>query len=424
MNVLVVGSGAREHALLWKLAASSQAGQLYCAPGNAGTALLGENLPIGVNDFEGLAREIESRGIDLVVVGPEEPLSRGITDFLQARGYAVFGPSSEAARIESSKAWAKEIMTAARVPTAHAVVCATAADALDAVYDAPLPLVVKADGLAAGKGVVVCHTRDDAEATVRAMMEDGALGDAASTLLIEEFLEGVEVSILAVTDGETVLPLVPACDYKRAHDGDEGPNTGGMGAYAPPAFVGADMIQTILDDIIAPTLRGMSQRGIVYRGVLYAGLMMTAAGPKVVEFNCRFGDPETQVILPLLNADLLALCDAAARGNLSRHPALEWFPGACVGVVLVSGGYPGTYTTGHAIHGLADIPADGIVFHAGTTRRGHDTVTSGGRVLTAVGRGTNMSDARELAYAIAREISFTDVFYRTDIALRELSPTP
>lgn len=420
MNVLVIGSGAREHALLWKLAASNQLGRMYCAPGNAGTSLFAENLLVSATDFEGLAREIEARGIDLTVVGPEDPLSRGLADFLQARGHLVFGPSATAARIESSKAWAKDIMSGAGVQSAHAVVCHSFAAALDAVYDAPLPLVVKADGLAAGKGVIICDTREEAEAAVRSLMEEGALGDAAHTILIEEFMEGVEVSLLAVTDGETIVPLIPACDYKRAHDGDRGPNTGGMGAYTPPGFIDSDTINALLRDVIAPTLGGMAAHGIIYRGVLYAGLMITASGPKVVEFNCRFGDPETQVILPMLNADLLALCDATARGALAGHPPLEWFPGACVGVVLASGGYPGPYTSGHRIDGLASIPDGGVVFHAGTAHRGQDTVTAGGRVLTAVGRGEDLAAARDMAYATAREITFDGVFYRTDIALREL----
>ncbi|HUG15827.1 MAG TPA: phosphoribosylamine--glycine ligase [Thermomicrobiales bacterium] len=424
MNVLVVGGGAREHALLWKLAASSRVGRLCCAPGNAGTELLGENLSIAVNDFDGLARAVEARGIDLVVVGPEDPLSRGLADFLQQRGHLVFGPTAAAAQIESSKAWAKEIMTETGVPTARAVVCHSAAEALDAVYDAPLPLVIKADGLAAGKGVVVCQTRDEADTAVRWMMEDGALGGAARTLLVEECLNGVEVSCLAVTDGETVLPLLPACDYKRIHDGDLGPNTGGMGAYSPPGFLDDSTIRAVLDDVIAPVIQGMARREIVYRGVLYAGLMMTRTGPKVIEFNCRLGDPETQVILPLLDSDLLTLCEATARGELASHPGLAWFPGACVGVVLASGGYPGPHTTGHVIHGLDAVPGDAVVFHAGTTRRGHDIVTAGGRVLTAVGHGADMTSAREAAYDTAREISFADMHYRSDIALRELEPAP
>jgi phosphoribosylamine--glycine ligase len=423
MNVLVVGSGAREHALVWKLAASSRVGQLFCAPGNAGTDALGENLPVGVNDFDGLSREIEARGIDLVVVGPEDPLSRGLTDHLQARGHLVFGPSAAGARIESSKHWAKEIMRAKGVPTAHAIACHSLPDALDAVYDAPLPLVVKADGLAAGKGVVVCETRAEAEAALRSMMAEGVLGEAASTVLIEEYLTGTEVSLLAVTDGEAVLPLLPACDYKRAGDGDTGPNTGGMGAYTPPGSVDAELVTTLLRDVIVPTVAGMTEQGLTYRGVLYAGLMLTPSGPQVLEFNCRFGDPETQVILPLLDADLVTLCEATARGELAAHPGLDWFPGACVGVVLASGGYPGTYTSGHVISGLDALPGDAIVFHAGTTRRGTEVVTAGGRVLTAVGRGADLAAAREQAYATARAIGFQGVYYRTDIALRELSAT-
>ena len=419
-NVLVVGSGAREHALIWKLAASTRVGKLYCAPGNAGTETLAENLALPATDFDALAREVDTRGIDLVVVGPEDPLSQGIVDRLTAQGVPVFGPTMEAARIESSKAWAKEVMREQGVPAARAVVAGSLGEALDAVYDAPLPVVVKADGLAAGKGVVICETRAEAEAAVRSMMEGGAVGDAAQRLLIEEHLSGMEVSFLAVTDGETALPLAPACDYKRAFDGDAGPNTGGMGAYTPPGAVDAEMVERMLREIIVPTVAGMRARGIIYRGVLYAGLILTADGPKVLEFNCRFGDPETQVIVPMLDADLVALCEATATGRLASHPPLAWFPGACVGVVLASGGYPGSYTTGHPIHGPDAVPADGIVFHAGTTRRGADVVTASGRVLTAVGRGDDMASARDLAYAVADAISFDGAFYRRDIASREV----
>jgi phosphoribosylamine--glycine ligase len=406
--------------LVWKLAASNRVGQLFCAPGNAGTDLLAENLALTVGDFDGIANAVEARAIDLVVVGPEDPLARGIADHLTASGVPVFGPTAEAARIESSKAWAKEIMREQRVPTGQAVTCESLQAALDAVYDAPLPVVVKADGLAAGKGVVVCQTRTEAEAVVRSMMQDGAVGAAAERLLIEEYLAGVEVSFLAVTDGETVLPLIPACDYKRAWDGDAGPNTGGMGAYAPPGAVDPVLIEWVLRDVITPTVAGMDARGITYRGVLYAGLILTDDGPKVLEFNCRFGDPETQVILPLLDVDLVGLCTATARGELASHPPLTWFPGACAGVVLASGGYPGSFTTGHPIRGLDAIPAGGEVFHAGTTRRGADIVTAGGRVLTAVGRGADMAAARDLAYAVAGAISFDGIYYRTDIASREL----
>jgi phosphoribosylamine---glycine ligase len=417
-NVLVVGGGAREHALVWKLAASSRAGQLYCAPGNAGTMSLAENLPL--TDFDTLAREIEARGIDLTVVGPEAPLADGLADVLTARGHLVFGPTAEAARIESSKAWAKEIMTAAGVPTGQATRCDDLQSALDAIYDTPLPVVVKADGLAAGKGVVICETREEAEAAVRDMLEAHSLGDAASTVLIEEFLTGQEVSFLALTDGESVLPLLPACDYKKIGHGETGPNTGGMGAYTPPKAVDDAMQQHFLDDIIIPTVRAMAARGIQYRGVLYAGMILTPDGPKVLEFNCRYGDPETQVILPMLNADLVTLCEATAHGDLASLPPIDWFPGACVGVVLSSGGYPGPYTSGHPIDGLDATPDGGIVFHAGTTRRGTETVTAGGRVLTCVARGESMAAARDLAYATADAISFDGVYRREDIAAREI----
>ncbi|HEX5166920.1 MAG TPA: phosphoribosylamine--glycine ligase [Thermomicrobiales bacterium] len=417
-NVLVVGGGAREHALVWKLAASNRVGQLYCAPGNAGTLSLAENLPL--TDFDTLANEIEARGIDLTVVGPEAPLADGLADVLSARGHVVFGPSAAAAKIESSKAWAKEIMASAGVPTAQAPTCDTLRAALDMVYDTPLPLVVKADGLAAGKGVIICETRAEAEAAVREMLEARMLGDAASTVLIEEFLTGQEVSFLALTDGESVLPLLPACDYKKIGDGETGPNTGGMGAYTPPGSVDAAMQQRFLDEVITPVVRELANRGIQYQGVLYAGMILTPDGPKVLEFNCRFGDPETQVILPMLNADFVDLCEATARGELAALPPIDWFPGACAGVVLASGGYPGPYTSGHPIDGLDAIPDGGIVFHAGTIRRGSETVTAGGRVLTCVGRGPDMAAARALAYATADAITFDGVYRRGDIALREM----
>ena len=421
-NVLVVGSGAREHALLWKLAASPRVGRLYCAPGNAGTAQLAENLPVHATDIDGILHEVARRRIDLTVVGPEAPLARGLADRLLAHGYTVFGPTSHGAQIESSKAWAKELMAANSIATAHSVPCVTLAAALDAIYDAPLPLVVKADGLASGKGVVICETRADAEATARAMLTEGALGGAGRTILVEEFLTGLEVSLLALTDGETVIPLLPACDYKQVNDGDSGPNTGGMGAYAPPRAVDSAFVERALREVLVPAVRGMARAGIAYRGVLYAGLMLTADGPKTLEFNCRFGDPETQVILPLLDTDLLALFESTARGELASFPALDWFSGACVGVVLASGGYPGPHTAGHPIHGLDTVPEGGLVFHAGTLQRNDAVVTAGGRVLTCVARGANMAAARELAYATADAITFDGLHRRGDIGLREISP--
>ena len=419
-NVLVVGGGAREHALVWKLAASNRVGQLYAAPGNAGTLSLAEQLPVAGNDADGILREIEAKGIDLVVVGPEEPLARGLADRLAGVGVPVFGPNAEGARIESSKAWAKELMRERDVPTAMATTCDTLDDALNAVYDTRLPVVIKADGLAAGKGVVIAESRAEAEQAVRSMIGDSLSGDAGSRVLIEEYLTGMEVSFLAITDGRTVMPLVPACDYKRAFDGDRGPNTGGMGAYTPPAVMTAEWNDWTVRHVITPVVEGMVARGITYRGVLYAGLMLTDHGAKVLEFNCRFGDPETQVILPMLDADLVDICQATATGQLSSLDAPGWFPGACVGVVVASGGYPGAYGAGHPIHGLDALPEGGIVFHAGTTTRGNEVVTAGGRVLTCVGRGEDMAAARALAYETARAVRFDGAFFRGDIAEREL----
>ncbi|HMM40713.1 MAG TPA: phosphoribosylamine--glycine ligase [Thermomicrobiales bacterium] len=419
-NVLVVGSGAREHALVWKLAQSERIGHLYVAPGNAGTASMAVNLNVVATDVPGIVAAVEARDINLVVVGPEAPLAAGLADALRERGVAVFGPSAAGARIESSKAWAKDLMMDEGVPTAWAVACDSLPQALTELEEIAAPVVVKADGLAAGKGVVVCQTRAEAEGALRAMLAEHTLGDAGCRVLIEECLAGPEVSFLALVDGETVVPLVPACDYKRVFDADEGPNTGGMGAYSPTALVDEAMSARIMDEIVRPVVRGMASRGIDYRGVLYAGLMLTVDGPKVIEFNCRFGDPETQVILPLLDADLVELCAATAEGRLADVASPSWHAGACVGIVVASGGYPGSYESGRPIGGLDGLPEGGVVFHAGTARRGDETVTAGGRVLTAVGCGADMASARDLAYATAAAVSFDGAFYRRDIALREI----
>ncbi|MCO5176220.1 MAG: phosphoribosylamine--glycine ligase [Thermomicrobiales bacterium] len=421
MNVLVVGPGAREHALIWKLAQSDRVERLYAAPGNAGTHDLAENLPIPVSDIAGIVDAAKMHAIDLVVVGPEAPLADGLADALRAEGLAVFGPSAAGAQIESSKAWAKDLMVAEGVPTARAVTCDSLAAALTELEEIPGPVVIKADGLAAGKGVIVCTERDEAVAAVRAMLMEHSLGAAGARVLIEECLIGPEVSLLALTDGTTIVPLVPACDYKRAFDGDDGPNTGGMGAYTPTSLVPPEVVDELVETIIAPVVRGMAARGIEYRGVLYAGLMMTPDGPQVIEFNCRFGDPETQVILPMLDADFADLCLATAEGRLGDIAPPRWHPGACVGVVLAAGGYPGAYASGRPIRGLDALPDGGVVFHAGTSSRDGDTVTAGGRVLTAVARGKDMAAARERAYAVAAAINFDDAFYRHDIAAREVA---
>lgn len=419
--MLVVGSGAREHALAWKLSQSSRAGEIFVAPGNAGTATVATNVPVAVGDFDGLLKLIEDHDIGLTVVGPEDPLANGLADHLLAHGHPVFGPVAAGARIESSKSWAKEIMTARNVPTGAAATFDSLDAALDFIYDADLPLVIKADGLAAGKGVVICTSREEAEETLRSMMDARSFGSAGETVLIEEFLTGMEVSLLVLTDGTTTIPLLPACDYKPVGDGDTGLNTGGMGAYTRPALADEAFIQRVMSEIVHPVLAEMAGRGVTYRGVLYAGLIATSDGPKVIEFNCRFGDPEIQVILPLLESDLLEICQAVASGTLGDLPPLQWSPKESVGVVVASGGYPGSYRSGDVIEGLDDLPEGGLVFHAGTRLEGDRIVTAGGRVLTAVGRGATRKEAADLAYRTAAAVRFADAFYRRDIAAREIS---
>ena len=418
-NVLVVGSGGREHTLAWKISQSESLGALYCAPGNAGTTDVATNLDVADTDIEGILAAVREHSIELVVIGPEAPLAAGLADRLRDAGLLVFGPNQAAAQIESSKSWAKEIMEEWGVPTGRAAVATTAEEASAALDRAALPIVVKADGLTTGKGVYICTERAEADQAVQGLMQDGIFGDAGNTILVEEYLSGLEVSILAVTDGVTIIPLLASCDYKRVGEGDVGPNTGGMGAYCPPSVVDAAMIDLIDREILRPTVDGIRARAGEYRGVLYAGLILTDSGPKVLEFNCRFGDPETQVVLPLLESDFLELCLATARGQLANLPPLEWAEGGCVAVVLASAGYPGSYDSGLEIGGLDDLPDGGLVFHAGTALDGERIVTAGGRVLAAVGRGPALEDARALAYATADAIRFDGAFRRGDIALRE-----
>jgi phosphoribosylamine--glycine ligase len=422
MRILVVGSGGREHALVWKLNQSARTSALFCAPGNPGTAQIGENLPVAVNDIDGLVAAAKRRRIDLVVVGPEEPLALGLVDRLTAEGIAVCGPTAAAARIETSKSWAKDVMSAAAVPTANALVVTEIDAARRALASFTLPVVIKADGLAAGKGVVIAETAERAMATLSAFLEQRQLGDAGARVLIEEYLDGREVSIFGLTDGETVMTLSPACDYKRVFDADEGPNTGGMGAYAPVPAVDGALLSEIERSILRPVVREMRNRGCPMRGILYAGLMLTADGPKVLEFNARLGDPETQVVLPLLDGDLVDLLSAIAEGRLDRLPPPHSFPGAAVAVVLAAGGYPGSYETGEPIEGPERLPDDALVFQAGTRRNEHgQLVTAGGRVLSVVGRGADLASAREQAYSFARTIHFKNCHYRCDIGERELT---
>ena len=424
MRVLVVGSGAREHALVWKLAQSPDVDAIYAAPGNAGTSQIASNLPIAVSDTDGIVAAACRERIDLTVVGPEDPLADGLADSFIANDLAVFGPVAEAARIESSKAWAKDVMQSAGVPTARSERFTDLSAALDAIFDADLPLVIKADGLAAGKGVIIAETRSDAEQAVRSMLADGAFGSAGQEILIEEYLTGREVSVLALTDGETTYPLLPACDYKRANDHDQGLNTGGMGAYAPVGAVDVAMASRIQEEILAPTIMELRRRGITYRGVLYAGLMLTSSGPMVIEFNCRFGDPETEVVLPMMKEDLLPYLAACANGTLGSLPAPSWHEGACVSVVLASGGYPLGYTKGYEISGLDQLPNDMVGFHAGTSLDDDQrVVTSGGRVLAVTARGESMAAARDRAYQAVEMVTFQDRHFRHDIALREIANT-
>ena len=414
MKVLVVGNGAREHAIAWKLRQSPTVTDLKVAPGNAGTGQIAENVGIGAGDIDGLAGYAGANGIDLTVIGPEAPLAEGIVDRFQDAGLTVFGPTGSAARIESSKAFAKDLMLRHNVPTGAAATFETLDQAVEYAGSCDVPVVVKADGLAAGKGVIICQSRDEALAAVRLCMEEKSFGAAGDRVLVEEFLEGQEVSVFAFVDGEYVSPMVAACDYKRVGDGDVGPNTGGMGSYSPPTVWGADMESHARREVMEPVARAMVAEGCPYTGLLYAGLILTRDGPKVLEFNCRLGDPETQVILPRLKSDLAEIMMGTAQGRLDGI-SIEWTSKACVGVVVASGGYPGSYPTGLPISGLYDIDDDVTIFHAGTAGE-EQVVTSGGRVLTVASLGSDLEAARRRVYDNIGRIDFQGAFYRKDIA--------
>ena len=417
MNILVIGSGGREHALCWKLSESPQTEQIYAIPGNPG---MGASAAIALDDHAAILRFVKEHEIGLVVVGPEVPLMNGLVDELEAAGIRAFGPRANAAEIEGSKSFAKDLMKKYGIPTARYEVFTAAEPARAYIRQEGAPIVVKADGLAAGKGVIVAMTEQEALDAVDAIMEDHSFGDAGARVVIEEFMEGEEASLLAFTDGRTIRPMISAQDHKRAYDGDRGPNTGGMGTYAPAPVMTPEMTERAVEEILKPTIAAMAKEGRTYRGCLYLGLMVTADGPKVVEFNARFGDPETQVVLPLLDSDLVAIMCACADGTLADVP-IRWKDGAAVCVVLASGGYPGHYDKGQEIHGLADAEAMGaLVFHAGTAMKDGKLVTNGGRVLGVVGRGTDISSAVDSAYAAATKISFKDAYYRKDIAHRAL----
>ena len=414
MKVLVLGGGGREHALCWALARHHE---VLCAPGNAGIAQVAQVFDCDAADVAAVRELAVREQVDLVVVGPEAPLVAGVADSLAIAEVPVFGPTAEAARIEGSKSFAKEVMAAAGVPTAAYWSGVEPEQARGALEDFAPPYVVKADGLAAGKGVHICADREQAEQAITDLMVEQTLGAAGSLIVIEQFLDGPEMSVFGVCDGTDVVLLAPAQDFKRAYDGDEGPNTGGMGAFSPYPFDAAEY-DALRAKIFEPVLAELASRGMRYVGVLYAGLILTADGPQVLEFNARFGDPETQVVLPRMTTDLGALLLAAATGTLGTAAAPEWDARACVTVVLASGGYPGSYETGLTISGLDDAAATGdvLVFHAGTRGEGDGIATAGGRVLAVTGFGDTVADARDTAYAAADRISFDGVQRRNDIA--------
>ena len=420
MRILIVGGGGREHALAWKLAQSPSCEAIFAAPGNAGTAEVGENLAIHDSNIDGICDAAEGHRIDLVVVGPEAPLAAGLVDALSERGILAFGPTQAAARIESSKWFAKSIMQAARVPHARGEVFDTPQAAhkwLEILGPDDLP-VLKADGLAAGKGVIVPNHIDDAHDAIDQMFA-GAFGSAGERVVIEDRLSGMEASAMAVVSGTDILPLPLSCDYKRIMDNDQGPNTGGMGVYAPPGFVG--QAEDVFATIHQPVVDQMAADGIEFRGLLYAGLMIDDAAMNVLEFNARFGDPETQAILPLLDGDLLPVLEASARGEALPRDAISHSGRASVSVAIVSGGYPGPYDTGKPIHGLDAVDDSVDVFHAGTAIDDDGrTITAGGRLLAVTAVADTLAEARGIAYDNVKRITFDGSFYRTDIALREL----
>jgi phosphoribosylamine--glycine ligase len=421
LNVLIIGNGGREHALAWKVAQSPRVANVFVAPGNAGSA--GEprvqNVPLDPLDFSALLKFAEDNSIDLTIVGPEAPLVAGVVDAFEQRGLRCFGPRQGAAQLEGSKAFTKDFLARHQIPTAAYQNFTELEPALAYLRAQGAPIVVKADGLAAGKGVIVAETLAEAEAAVRDMLSGNAFGAAGCRVVIEEFLAGEEASFIVMVDGEHVLPMATSQDHKRVGDGDTGPNTGGMGAYSPAPVVTDAVHQRIMNEVILPTVRGMAAEGNT--GFLYAGLMIDAAGnPKVIEYNCRFGDPETQPIMLRLQSDLTLLCDAALDRKLDQVEA-RWDPRPALGVVMAAGGYPGSYRKGDAIEGLPEEAADAKVFHAGTALAGNQVVTSGGRVLCVTALGDSVATAQRRAYEVAAHIKWRDGFYRRDIGYRAIA---
>ncbi len=423
MKVLVIGSGGREHALAWKAAQSAQVTQVFVAPGNAGTAIEPklENVALDVLDFDGLVAFAKDNQVELTIVGPEAPLVDGVVDRFQQEGLAIFGPSAGAAQLEGSKAFTKDFLARQKIPTAEYQNFTEIEPALEYLREKGAPIVVKADGLAAGKGVIVAMTLEEAEDAVKDMLAGNAFGDAGSRVVIEEFLDGEEASFIVMVDGKNVLPMATSQDHKRVGDKDTGPNTGGMGAYSPAPVVTQEIHDRIMAEVIMPTVEGMAAEGNDYTGFLYAGLMIMADGtPKVIEYNCRFGDPETQPIMLRLKSDLVSLCQAALAGELDKAEA-EWDQRQSLGVVLAAGGYPGDYNKGDVISGLPEETEGLKVFHAGTKLVDGQVTTHGGRVLCATALGNTVGEAQANAYKLAEQISWEGMFYRSDIGYRAIA---
>lgn len=424
MNILVIGSGGREHALAWKAAQNSNVETVFVAPGNAGTALEPklQNVDIDVMAFEQLANFAKDNQVELTIVGPEAPLVDGVVDYFAEQGLKCFGPSKGAAQLEGSKAFTKDFLARHRIPTAAYENFTEVEPALAYIREQGAPIVVKADGLAAGKGVIVAETVEQAEEAVRDMLSGNAFGDAGCRVVVEEFLDGEEASFIVIVDGKNVLPMATSQDHKRVGDGDTGPNTGGMGAYSPAPVVTDKVYQRIMDEVIYPTVKGMAAEGNDYTGFLYAGLMIDSSGvPKVIEYNCRFGDPETQPIMLRLQSDLVELCEAALAGTLDQC-STKWDPRAAIGVVLAAGGYPASYNKGDVISGLPTEDTEGEkVFHAGTRLDNDLVVTNGGRVLCATALGDTVTEAQQRAYTLTAKISWDQVYYRKDIAYRAIA---
>jgi phosphoribosylamine--glycine ligase len=420
MKVLVVGSGAREHALVWKCVQSDLVERVYCAPGNGGTGGMARNIPIEASDVVRIVDFAKRERLGLVILGPEAAVDAGVGDALRSAGFNVFGPNRGAGRIESSKSFAKDLMERSGIPTADFEVFTQPAPAKVWAKEHDGRVAVKADGLARGKGVIICSSVAESDAAINAMLVESRFGRSGATIVVEELLEGPELSVLGITDGKNVVALAPARDFKRARDGDEGLNTGGMGAYSPPKGVDDGTVKEVVDRVLLPAVRELAEGGDEFRGVLYAGVMLTPRGIRTLEFNARFGDPEAQAVLPRLQTDFVAMALAAAKGTLADFPELRWNSQSCVGVVVASGGYPddAAVKTGFQIRGLAEMPPGVLIFHAATRfEPGRGLVTDGGRVATSVALGDTVRQAREKALAGARQVRFQGAFYRTDIAM-------